>query len=158
MLPLLITDRTQAQYDAWAEMRDRGIDNMTDIEREQFLIEHPGAYNARDLNRVGTALNYVRDRLTAAGYLGGNEFTAKTNWQIGQIPTAEQFSYYLKAVETIRAAMSRYQTTPPTPEDTGSLDIEGANNIEKILIDVDELITNMLAVRNYCGELCSGEI
>lgn len=158
MLSTLITNRTQADYEHWLEMRDKALSGMLDIEREEFLTEMHGAYNARDLNRVGNALNYLRDRLTAAGYLGGNEFTAKTDWQIGQIPTAEQFSYYLKAVGTIRAAMSRKATTPKTPLDTGSLDIEGANNIEKILLDIDELINNMLAVRYYMGELYSGEI
>ena len=33
-----------------------------------------------------------------------------------------------------------------------------ANDIEKILLDVDELITNMTAAYYYSGELYGGEV
>lgn len=158
MLSNLITDRSYLDYARWLTLRNKGFANMTEAERAEFAGDMKGAYNASDLNRVGGALNYLRDRLTAAGYLGGNEFTAVTSWTLSQIPTAEQFTYYLKAVETIRAAMSQKATTPETPEDVGSLDFEGANAIERILLDIEELINKMLAARYYVGELYSGEI
>lgn len=158
MLDNLITDRTYADYARWRTLRDKGFEDMTETERAEWSGTMKGAYNYTDLNRVGSVLNCLRDRLTAAGYLGGNEFNAVTNWTAGQIPTAAQFTAYLGAVETIRAAMSRKATTPRTPEDTGSLDIQGANDIESILLDIEELINKMLATRNFCGELYSGEI
>lgn len=158
MLSNLIVDRTLLDYSRWLTLRNKGYADMTEAERAEFATDMKGAYNASDLNRVGNALNYLRDKLTAAGYLGGNEFTAVTSWTVPQIPTAEQFSYYLNAVETIRAAMSRKVTTPATPKDTGSLDIEGANAIERILLDIDELLNNMLAARYYLNDLYSGEI
>lgn len=158
MLSNLIIDRTYLDYARWLTLRNKGYANMTEEERTEFSGDMKGAYNASDLNRVGAALNYLRDRLTDAGYLGGNEFTAVTSWTVAQIPTAEQFTNYLKAVETVRAAMSRKATTPPTPEDMGSLDYEGANNIERILLDIEELINKMLSVRYYMGDLYSGEV
>ena len=158
MLSNLIVDRTILDYSRWLNLRNKGYANMTEAERTEFAGDMKGAYNASDLNRVGGALNYLRDRLTDAGYLGGDEFTAKTSWTRSQIPTAEQFSYYLRAVETIRAAMSRKATTPSTPADTGSLDFEGANAIERILLDIEELINNMLAARYYMNDLYCGEV
>lgn len=158
MLEHLITDRTQADFERWRTLRDKGFANMTDAEREEFSGDMKGAYNASDLNRVGAALNYLRGRLTGAGYLRGDEFTARATWAVGEIPTGEQLTYYLKAVETIRAAMSRKETTPQTPADIGALDIQGANDIESILLDIEELINNMLAARHFLGELYSGEI
>lgn len=158
MLENLITDRTQADFERWRTLRDKGFANMTEAEREEFSGDMKGAYNASDLNRVGAALNYLRGRLTGAGYLLGNEFAARATWKEGEIPTSEQLSYYLKAVETIRAAMSRKATTPQTPADVGALDYIGANDIERILLDIEELINNMLAARHFFGDLYSGEI
>ena len=158
MLENLITDRTQADFERWRTLRDKGFDNMTEEERAEFSGDMKGAYNASDLNRVGAALNYLRDRLTAAGYLFQSSFSARENWAVGEIPTSEQFTYYLRAVETIRAAMSRKTTTPQTPADVGALDFQGANDIERILLDIEELINKMLAARHFFGDLYSGEI
>ena len=158
MLENLITDRTLSDYLRWKELRDKGWANMTTTEREEWTAGMKGAYKFSDLNRVGAALNYVRDRLTEAGYLGGNEFSMPTTWNNTHTPTTESFTSYLSAVETIRAAMSRKRTTPPTPADTGSLDFQGANDIEQILLDIEELINKMLSVRYYSGDLYSGEI
>lgn len=159
MLGNLITDRTLADYLRWKELRDKGWANMTEAEREEWAgATMKGSYGPTDLNRVGTALNYVRDRLTAAGYLIGKEFSAKVDWTQGEIPEAAYLTYYLGAVSVIREAMARWRNTPATPADVGSLDYQDANAIEQILVDVDQLITNMLAARHFCGELYSGEV
>lgn len=133
---------------------------MTDAERAEWLAgKMKGAYNKDDLNRVGQCLNYLRDRLADAGYMSySTTFTAKTNWTISSIPTAEDLTYYLRCVLTIREAMSQFEDTPPAPADTGALNYTEANNIEKILIDVETLINNMLAARYYCGDIFAGEI
>lgn len=156
----LITDRTAADVQHWEYLRNKGFLNMTDAERAEWLAGNmKGAYNKDDLNRVGQALNYLRDRLTAAGYMSyQTTFTAKTNWTVTSIPTAEDLTYYLKCVSNIREAMSQFENTPPAPADTGALNYEEANNIEKILIDVETLINNMLAARHYCGDIFTGEI
>ena len=158
MLSNLITDRTLEDFMRWKELRDKGWANMTAAEKSEWEAGMKGAYKAADLNRVGGVLNYLRDRLTDAGYLGGNEFDMPINLNNTHRPTKESFTSYLSAVETVRAAMSQKQTTPPTPADTGSLDFQGANDIEKILLDIDELITKMLSVRYYSGDLYGGEI
>lgn len=158
MFDNLITDRTILDYERWCTLRDKGYENMTEAERAEFAGDMKGAYNASDLNRVGEVLNYLRDRLTVAGYLDGNEFTARVDWAVGEIPTAQEFTAYIGAVHTVREAMSQKTTTPPTPEDTGSLDYIGANAIESILLDIEELITKMRAARYFFGDLFCGEM
>lgn len=158
MLSNLITDRTSEDVQRFLLLRDKGVDNMTASELEEWNGGLKGAYNISDLNRVGAALNYVKDRLTDAGYLGGNEFAMRTDWNTGDIVTGKDFAEYLGAVASVRNAMTQYNTTPPAPENIGSLDFQDANDIEKILIDIDKLITLMLASRYYMGELYSGEI
>ena len=158
MLENLITDRTTADLQRWRTLRDKGIENMTASELAEWTAGMKGAYNISDLNRVSAALHYVRDRLIEAGYIGANHFVLRTDWKTSDIPTTSDFSLYITAVEMVRAAMTQYRTTPLTPQDTGSLDIEGANNIEKIIIDIDELLTKMQAARFYGGDLYGGEI
>ena len=156
----LITDRTQSDLEYWQTLRDKGFENMTESERAEWLADDlKGAYHKGDLNRVGNALNYLRDRLAAAGYITyQTDFTARTTWTVTSIPTAEDLTYYLKCVSNVREAMSHFNDTPPAPTDTGALSIDEANNIEKILIDVETLINNMLVSRVYCGEVMAGEI
>ena len=158
MLENMITDRTLADVQRFLTLRNKGLNNMTASELEEWNSDLKGAYNITGLNRAGAALNYLRDRLKNAAYLKGNEFTAVTNWNEKSIPSTADFSAYLRAVEIIRAAMSHFSTTPATPTDTGSLDYIGANNIEQILLDVDTLITNMQTARYYCNDIISGEV
>lgn len=156
----LITDRTAADYQHWEYLRNKGFLNMTEAEQTEWLAGNmKGSYNKGDLNRVGEALNYLRDRLTEAGYITyQTNFIAKTNWTIASIPTADDLTHYLKCVSAIREALAQFESTPPTPTDTGALNIEEANNIEKILIDVETLINNMIAARFYCNDVFAGEI
>ncbi len=156
----LVTDRTETDFKRWEHLRDKGFFNMTDTERAEWLAgDMKGAYNKGDLNRVGEALNYLRDRLTAAGYITyQTNFTAKTNWTVASIPTADDLTYYLKCVSNVRNALSVFTNTPPAPTDTGALSIDEANNIEKILLDVETLINNMLAARFFCNDVFAGEI
>lgn len=159
IIETLITDRTIADVSRWLYLRNKGYARMTEAEKAEWNAANmKGAYNVSDLNRVGEALNYIRDRLVGAKYLAPLIFTAKTDWTAIDIPTAADLTAYLSYVSVIRGAMSRYSTTPAVPANTGGLDHQEANNIEQILIDVDQLITNMLAARYFCNELYCGEI
>ena len=158
MINTLVTDRTAADLARWLDLRNKGYANMTEAERAEWDSGMKGAYNIGDLNRVGAALNYLRDRLTEASYLTQSAFIAKTDWAVSDIPTASDLFNYLRYVSVIREAIAQFATTPATPTNTGGLDYQEANNIEKILVDVDQLITNMQAHCYYCGELFCGEV
>lgn len=159
MLENMITDRTYTDFQRWLFLRNKGYANMTESERAEWGEDMKGAYNASDLNRVGKALNYLYERLHTAGYIKPSDvFTAKTDWNSNDIPTAEQFTHYIKAVSIIRGAVAQFATTPQAPADTGSLNYVEANNIEQIMLDVDKLITNMIDAQLNCGEIYAGEI
>lgn len=154
-----ITDRTQYDVLRWQQLRDKGLARMTEAERaEWFSGTMKGAYNISDLNRVGLALNKIRDRLAALGYLSPAAFAMRENWNTGDVCTAADLSYYLAAVKAVRNAVTQFSTTPAAPTDTGALNYQEANNIEKILLDVNRIIDNLSAVFVYAGEAQSGEI
>ena len=154
----LIYDRSAADIARWLDLRNKGYAAMTGAERAEWDAGMRGAYNVTDLNRVGSALNYLRDRLADASYIQRSKFTAKTDWAASDIPTPKELEDYLQYVSLIRDALAQFATTPAAPTYTGGLDYQEANAIEKILVDVDQLITNMQSSRYYCGELFCGEV
>ena len=154
----LITDRSANDVALWRELRNKGWGQMTAAERAAWAQPMKGAYNYTDLNRVGAALNYVRNRLVEYGYLPENAFTARTDWRPGEIPVRADLTKYVGYVSTVRAAFARFPTTPPAPKDSGRLNYRDANAIEQIVFDVDLLLTNMVSAWYFSGDLYCGEV
>jgi hypothetical protein len=154
----LITDRTSQDVDRVKTLMAKAWQDMTPEEQAEWLSPLKGAYNYTDLNRVGDALNYVRDRLSASGYLRANAFTARVDWRSDEIPAVPDISEYHAHVSVIREALAQFPTTPAAPTSPNSLDYVAANAIEQILVDVDALITLMVKAFFYSGDLYAGEV
>jgi len=152
----LITDRTAADVRRWEELKAKAFADMTAEEQAEWLAGMKGAYKPDDRNRVGEAVLYVANRLKAAG----NDImvSPKTDWTREDIPTPAQMIHYLEQIQNVRDVLAVYQTTPAVPADMVDLTHTKANDIEKILVDVDQLITNMIAAYYYSGELYGGEV
>lgn len=152
----LITDRTQADVDYAARLSAAGWDGMTEDERTAWTLGLKGTYNAADLNRVGNAVNYVAGRLEGAGY--SVPVNPKIDWLESDIPTYSDMEIYLNNVEIIRGTLTVPTATPEVPEDMETLTYEEANDIERILLAVDALITNMINAYFYSNEIVCGEV
>lgn len=152
----LITDRTQADVDYAARLNAVGWDGMTADERTAWTLGLKGTYNAADLNRVGNAVNYVAGRLEGAGY--SVPVNPKIDWLESDIPTYSDMSIYLNNVEIIRGTLTVPTATPEVPDDMEGLTYEEANDIERILLAVDALITSMINAYFYSNEIVCGEV
>lgn len=116
----------------------------------------PGTfYNASDLNRVGEAVRYLAERFTGYGY--AVTVNPKTDWSESDTPTASQMETYRLNIAHLRAVIAVMQSTPETPETMRALNYVKANNIERILQDLDTLITNMEQAWFFSGDLYAGE-
>ena len=154
----LVTDRSLADVTRWRELRNKGWARMTEEERAEWQTSMKGAYNNTDLNRVGAALNYVRERLEEHRYLPENAFLARTDWVAGEIPTAADLTKYIGYVSTVRQAFVGFSNTPPAPTDAWRLTYREANDIEQIILDVNTLLSNMVAAWFFSGDLFCGEM
>lgn len=152
----LITDRTQADVDYVARISAKGWSEMTDSEKSEWLLGLKGSYNYTDLNRVGNAVTYVAGRLTDAGYFV--PVSPKIDWTDSDIPKESDMQTYLEDVEILRGALTVIPETPEVPEDMEGLTYEEANDIERILLVVDDLITKMINSYFYSNEIFSGEV
>ena len=123
-----------------------------------------GTYTAEDLNRVGAAMNYVADRLRAAGY--DPHISPKTDWKNEDWVDQAAQAVYLGDLAELRKQFSMMKSTPEVPPRilaTGINTKDGlthtwANDIERILEDVDALLTNISAAWFFSGDLFSGEV
>lgn len=151
----LIYDRTAGDVaEALRLMQKAFAGTLTDEEKTVWLAGMKGTYDAIDMNRVAAAVSTLSGLLNAAGYK--NEISAQ-NFVEGEDSTDEKYSVYLTNVQTLRDAIAVRASTPELPAADAKLDYVGANNIEKILADLDELLGWMTYSRKYCGTFAAGQ-
>lgn len=157
----LITDRTQADVDRQLELDAKwdpklGYFGGPYEEYQEWLEGTKGTYRASDLNRVGEAMIYIANRLAEAGY----DITVlpRTDWTVEDWVTPENLQELLAALRTLRSAFAQRSGTPSVPVYTDRLTYTEANDIEKILSAVDQLLSNLMADWFYSGEVYSGEV
>ena len=141
VIDTLVTDRTEADASRCIELRDKGWAKMTTAEKAEWVAGMNGAYNASDLNRVASAMSYLSQRFASAGY--SVPVSSPTDWANGDIPTKGDMDTYLDDLRRIRAALAVMDTTPAAPGSMDYLTWAKANDIEKILADVDDLLTKI---------------
>ena len=156
VIDTLVTDRTEADVSRYSELRDKGWAEMTTAERAEWVAGMKGAYNASDLNRVASAMSYLSQRFASAGY--SVPVSSPTDWANGDIPTNGDLDTYLDDLRRIRAALAVMDTTPAAPGSMDYLTRAKANDIEKILVDVDDALGRLLLSPFYSGEIYSGEV
>lgn len=156
VIDTLVTDRTEADVSRYSELRDKGWAEMTTAEKSEWMAGMKGAYNASDLNRVASAMAYLSQRFASAGY--SVPVSSPTDWANGDIPRKDDLDTYLDDLRRIRAALAVMDTTPAAPESMDYLTWAKANDIEKILVDVDDALGRLLLSPFYSGEIYSGEV
>lgn len=160
----LVYDRTEDDVTSSAAIRStyQALGNwsgLTTAERAQ-LERETLTYNT--LNRVESAVKLLAAALTSAGYpveitpvLKGSK-SEDREWQEGDIVRRAQWSTYLDNVQRLRNAYYTLAETGALPKPEDKLGYVGANNIEKVLADIDLLIDCMKASYRRCGAFRAG--
>lgn len=113
-------------------------------------------YNITDLNRVGQAMRYVAARLRACGF--DVVVTPRTDWVWTDRATPAAAKRYLNNLRKIRKALVLFVGTPDVPDGKRPFTVEEANDIEKILIDVEDMVQRTMQCWYFCGDLYAGEV
>lgn len=79
-------------------------------------------------------------------------------WYHSDIPQTNELNAYLQNVRWLREAMALLPNTPEVPDDMEGFTFTEANNIEKILVNIEAIINLMLSSIIYSGEIFSGEV
>lgn len=156
VIDTLITDRTQADVDRVLYLQSKGFAAMTTAEQNEFLTDMKGAYNASDLNRIGEACAFVRDKEISLALPVSSSLIIRTNWAFGEIPTSADLSNIINTINALKSALSL--TTPETPATLNQPTFEVANRLEEILVMCNTLCENIVATYVYCGQPYCGQI
>lgn len=111
-----------------------------------------GYYNYTDLNRVEAWCEYLANLLTSYSY--PVSITIKKNWTMSDLPNVNDMERIRSNVNAIKTAFHAYTNIP---ENLEYMTIEKANDIEKILSEIDFLTKNMISSFRYSNTFNSGE-
>ena len=117
MMDKLIFDRTQLD-----------IDNDTE----------KGNYNYTDLNRIEEWCEYLANLLTSYSY--PVSIQVKKNWNMSDFPTSSEMERIRQNVNGLKEA---YFSFTQIPENLEYMTFEKANDIEKILYEIDKILKHM---------------
>lgn len=113
-----------------------------------------GTYQTADLNRVGSAVLYLKNLLEEHGFLVN--VSPKVEWKDTEWMVPSDAKRYLADIAEIRNKLIVYNTTPSVPADLIKLKHTEANDIEQILLDVYAQYLIMLTTRIPSGAATSG--
>ena len=136
----LIYDRTEADVTYAKEHQSEASDLK-------------GAYNYSDLNRIETWCNYLATTLT--GYSYPVSITTKTDWTADDFPTQTHLERIRSNVQAIKTA---YYSTTNIPSSLSHITYQQANDIEKILYELNTNLEHMIAAFVYSNEVYAGEV
>ena len=119
----------------------------------------PGAaYGWQDLNRVSEAMEIIAARLTYYGYTVAVDTRRYTR---EDFPSESVILLYIEQLRKLHDKLTLLITTPPVPGvslERPYLTVQEANDIERILLDVEQMINNMAAAWYYSGDLYAWEV
>lgn len=152
MNTVLKTDRVPEEVYESKRLNKLGESNMTAAEITTFN-ENGGAYRHTDMNRVGAACAEIYALLNDAGYAVTGYVALPTNWTRTVKPTKAQLDTYIATVAAIKASLP---TETPVPSTWKRMTTEDANNIEKMLIEIDEILARLQSIYLRSGVFNSG--
>ena len=152
----LITDRTQRDVERWRLLHSKGFDALTEEEKAEWQTALKGAYNYEDMNRVENAVRFIANRLIETGYMVSPD--VKQSWTMTDHPTKSDMDRYFGNIALLRSVFPLYATTPKAPTTAKKMDYLVANDIEKILSDVDRQLSAINQSWYYAGDVFTGEI
>ncbi len=152
----LIYDRTTEDVSAASSIRAKyqALRDWSGLTEAEITQLERGMLTNVTLNRVANTVSMLASALNTAGYTV--ETTSQSFSETDRLKRSK-YSVYLANVQTLRDAIAVRTTTPELPAAGAKRDYIGANNIEKILADLDELLGWMTYSRKYCGTFAAGQ-
>lgn len=155
IMKTLVTDRTQADASYAESLYKKTWANFTEQEKADFAAGLKGAYKASDLNRVGTALITIRDRLRTHDIDVPAE--VREDYGSDEVLDKDIMDAYIESANAVYDAV--VNPAPRPPAKINDLDWEGANNIEKTIIAVDDMLESREVGWVYAdAELYAGDM
>lgn len=151
----VIVDRDQADVNKLLRLSSKVWDDFTEEEKQWWRGVVKGAYNDEDMNRVQWSMAYIAELLRAAGSIITLQTDGKT-WTEDDFLAESEEQAYLDDIATLKSAIMLPASTPSVPADMVDFGFDEANAIEKILLDLENIIKKMSAAYRHSGVTVCG--
>ena len=150
----LVTDRTSEDVIRIQQIISKRKELRTEEEQAELAsYSSKGAYNFTDLNRVISAMEYLVNFFGTYGYYVDYQVIITPSgtkyWSVNDKVSLESMNLYLKNLQELKNTVSLLKTTPELPSTMRFITIDVANNIEKILEDIELVVNSMRLVFLY---------
>ena len=148
----MIYNRTAADVETAKTLRGL-LQAGNALTSEQISALERGSCTINMLNRVESKQTELGGILNELSYM--NQIENMIDWQNTDIFTFQDHQRLLNNLDALKQAYYIYATTPKTP--TYMYDFQSANDIEKILVDIEAMIEDMKSRFRKCGTFQCGE-
>ena len=149
----MIFDRTQEDIDTAIRLRREKVQTFQELTESEIATLEKGTLTINTLNRIETKQEELKNLFNDMGYW--NTPISNKEWSENDIFNVDEFQRILDNTNVLRRAFFVYKDTPNTPSISYYWD--DINALEKILYDLDVMISNVKADYRYCGEFECGE-
>ena len=152
----LIFDRSQTdvEHANALVLKMQSGETLTEEEQTEYMAGLKGRYNVSDINRVNGAVRYVYGILSSLGYIAT---ISAVDISQGDIVTETYVTTYINNIRNLYNVFVHFDTTPEPPTMDDWIDYLTANNIEKILTDLNDLAERIVASVRYSNTFYAGE-
>lgn len=150
----MITNRTQYDVDTAILLRDTKVKKFETLTESEIATLEKGMLTINTLNRIENKQQELKNLFNEMGYW--NTPIINKVWGENNIFNVDDFQRILNNTNVLRQAFFIYKATPNTPPISYYWD--DINALEKILYDLDVMISNVKADYRYCGEFECGEL
>lgn len=150
----MIFDRTQNDVNTAVNIRKNKVQNFKSLTKEEVDSLERGTITINTLNRIEQKQSELKELLTDMYYFV-EDFFNKT-WDCTQIFDDDEFQRIIQNEEILRKSFMVFAETPATPPI--SYHYKDINSLEKILYDLDRMISDVKSSYRICGDFeCGGD-
>lgn len=151
----MVVNRTQADVDEALRIRREKVQKYLSLTESEIEVLEKGTITYNTLNRIEEKQETLKGLLNSMGYWD-NPITNK-QWDYSQIFDIDELQRIFNNAEILRDSFFVYASTPPAPK--ASYNYKSFNDLEKILQDIDLMISDVKSRYKRCGKLrCGGVV
>lgn len=149
----MIFDRTIEDVNNAIKIRAEKVQNGVELSQEDIETLERGTITLNTLNRIEEKQDALKSELNGIGYW--NTPILNKHWTKNDIFNETDFQRIVNNLEILKKSFFVYSTTPSTP--TAKYYFENINDAEKILSDIELMISDVENHYKTCGTFECGE-
>lgn len=149
----MIFDRTIEDVNNAIKIRAEKVQNGVELSQEDIETLERGTITLNTLNRIEEKQDALKSELNGIGYW--DTPILNKHWTKNDIFDETDFQRIVNNLEILKKSFFVYSTTPSTP--TAKYYFENINAAEKILSDIELMISDVESHYKICGTFECGE-